>query len=68
MKRDITDLISEFQKIANRMDAGDITSDEWKTFGGNNGAIIDLMVDAYMLGFKDASDIAVELMEKNKQQ
>jgi hypothetical protein len=64
MKRDITDLIDEFQKIANRMDAGDITSDEWKTFGGNNGAILDLMIDAYMLGFKDATSVAIEQFEK----
>ncbi len=68
MKRDISDLIGEFQKIANLMDAGDITSDERKTFGGNNGAIIDLMVDAYMLGFKDASAVAIEQIEKNRQQ
>ena len=58
MKRDITDLISEFQKIANMMDAGDITSDELKPFRGNNGAVIDLMIDAYTLGFKDAIEFA----------
>jgi len=58
MKRNITDLIGEFQKIANMMDAGDITSDELKPFRGNNGAVIDLMIDAYTLGFKDAIEVA----------
>jgi hypothetical protein len=55
MKRGIKELIDEFQRIASRMDVGDFTSDERQPFRGTNSEVIDLMIDAYTLGIRDAA-------------
>ena len=61
MKLTVDEMIVEFQRIAPRLDIGDITSEpRHERVSLSKDEIIDLMIDAYHLGHRHGREKKVE--------